>query len=350
MEKEKIKNEAKKWYIKNQSLYKKLSKKIQDIINEVIKDSNIDIHTIYSREKGIDSFIKKIENDKYDDPIQQVTDLAGIRVIAYVEDDVDKIYTLVKKCFKVDKRNTIDKSKILGIDKVGYKSIHVVATIKDDRIALPEYQKFKDRKFEIQIRTILQHAWAEIEHDRDYKFTGELPINIKRRFRILAGTLELVDREFNEIAREIDILSAMVQKGTEKGDLEFEINSTTLKEYISTKFHALIENGLNPTFSTKEGEIFILNEIRDFGIKTLSEFDKIIDKDFIENYLSQREDLSSKNFLGLIRDILIISNSEQYFDKSWKNHWGWWSDKDSKFYKLYKIPVESLRKKYKLTK
>ncbi len=63
----------------------------------------------------------------------------------------------------------------------------MVAEIKDDRIILPEYQKFKDKKFEIQIRTILQHAWAEIEHDRDYKFTGELPINIKRRFRILAG-------------------------------------------------------------------------------------------------------------------------------------------------------------------
>ncbi len=84
MDKEIIKAEANRWYLQNQSLYKKLAKKIQDIISEVIKDSNIDIHSIYSREKSLESFIKKIENGKYDNPAKQVTDLAGIRVIAYV--------------------------------------------------------------------------------------------------------------------------------------------------------------------------------------------------------------------------------------------------------------------------
>ena len=83
--------DAVSWYSEKKPLYEQLSKKVESIINEIIQDQNIPIHAIYSRTKAIDSFKKKIENIKYTEPSSQITDFSGIRVIAYVESDLDKI-------------------------------------------------------------------------------------------------------------------------------------------------------------------------------------------------------------------------------------------------------------------
>jgi ppGpp synthetase/RelA/SpoT-type nucleotidyltranferase len=65
-----------------------------------------------------------------------------------------------------------DKSRNLGTNRIGYRTIHLVVSLSNTRTILPEYSEFDDLKFEIQLRTILEHAWAEIEHDRNYKFKG----------------------------------------------------------------------------------------------------------------------------------------------------------------------------------
>jgi len=182
--------EATIWYSQNRSVYQHLCNKIHNIIAELLEINSINIHAIFSRAKEVDSFSEKIKDIKYDDPQSQITDLAGIRIICYVESDLTLICKILEDNFTIDPVNSLDKSKLLGIDKVGYKSVHYIAELKEDRIQLPEYKKFKEVKFEIQIRTILQHAWAEIEHDRNYKFSGELPDDIKRRFKLIEGTLE----------------------------------------------------------------------------------------------------------------------------------------------------------------
>src|SRR5690606_2630134 len=108
---------------------------------------------------------------------------------------------IIKPLFVIDPDHSIDKTKELGTDKVGYRSIHYVAKLTNERLILPEYQKFRDLSFEIQIRTIIEHAWADISHERNYKFNGVLPPenDIERRFSLAAVTLELVDREFDSL-------------------------------------------------------------------------------------------------------------------------------------------------------
>jgi putative GTP pyrophosphokinase len=85
----------------------------------------------------------------------------------------------------------------------------------------------------------LQHAWAEIEHDRNYKFSGILPKGIQRRFNLLAGTLELVDNEFEQISEEIEKYSQEVSAKTKIGELNIPINSTSLTQYMTEKFEAV---------------------------------------------------------------------------------------------------------------
>lgn len=335
-------SEAISWYSEKRPVYEQLSKKVESIIQEIIADQGIPIHAIYSRAKDVDSFAKKIEDPKYTDPIVQITDFSGIRVITYVESDVEKVSKVLEAHFEIDPDNSIDKSKSLGVDKVGYRSIHYIAKLPSDRIKLPEYKKFSEMVFEIQIRTILQHAWAEIEHDKDYKFSGELPNYLKRRFKVLAGVLELADREFNGIATEIDSYSNSVIEDTKKGNLDLGIDSTSIKSYLNLKFEDLIKNGLNPDFLNNEIEKMVLSELRSFGISTIQQLDEIIPADYVERVLKfERTYLGNQyNYIALLRDLMMIADSKKYFDECWQNNWDTTYENTVELIKSYNSGIE----------
>ncbi|MEQ9299000.1 MAG: hypothetical protein RIF33_10570 [Cyclobacteriaceae bacterium] len=306
-------------YISQRPNFKRLAEKVGQIIEELLELENINYHAVFYRAKTIDSFSEKIKNPKYNNPLEELTDLAGIRIIGYVEDDVEAISKIIERSFTIDPANSIDKSKDLGVDKVGYKSVHYVCALPSGRTALPEYFRFKNLKFEIQIRTILQHSWAEIEHDKNYKFTGELPPKIQRRFKLVAGNLELADREFNQLSRDIDEYAKEVAKSTEKGELEIDLNSTALKQYLATKFSKPIkEERILPTFNGSKNESIILRELRDFGLKTLSDLDQLITPR-LENQVNKHVD--EGNFLGLSRLFMLASDAQKYFSESWNNSW-----------------------------
>ncbi len=108
-----------------------------------------------------------------------------------------------------------------------------------------------------------------------------------------------MDREFNEIAKEIDELSIRVQKGTERGDLEFEINSTTLKEYLYTKLDSLLRDGLNPSLASEEHEEKLLKEIGSFGVKSLKDLDNLIDSELIDTYRNSTA-IKDQTFIGIV--------------------------------------------------
>lgn len=322
MKKKADKQEALKWYISEKEKYNKLAKKVESIILEILEQHSLSYHMVTCRTKELESFRKKIDNDKYDDPINQVTDLAGIRIITYVEDELYAVQKVIEDTFDIDLHNSLDKSSELGIDKVGYKSIHYVAKLKADRLKLPEYKIFKDKYFEVQIRTILQHAWAEIEHDRNYKFFGKLPDEIARRFKLLAGALEILDREFNNISKEIGDISKEVEEGTKTGKLDFELNSTSLKQYIETKFQKLWDDGFEPDLNITSK---LLDELKLFGIENLKDLDNIVPQDYA-NQIALLEDKKTKiTAHGLIRSIMIINDWKKYFSQSWGNSWKVWS-------------------------
>jgi putative GTP pyrophosphokinase len=204
-------------------IYAALAEKVAATLEEVLQESGINVHSVTSRVKTPESYAEKLKRKGYKSP-DDVTDVAGIRVICYVETDVGRVCDVVKSAFVPDHAHSTDKTDDLGVDRVGYRSIHFTCALGRDRLALPEYKRFDGLLFEIQVRTILQHAWAEIEHDRNYKFSGVLPTQIQRRFAILAGTLEMADREFDSIAAEIDSYAEQIAREAAHGDLSAEVN------------------------------------------------------------------------------------------------------------------------------
>jgi len=336
-------NSAVNEFVKIRPLYQRLARKVALIVEELMELKKINFHAVSFRAKTVDSFSEKIKNPKYNDPLNDLTDLAGIRIIGYVENDIKQICKIIEEIFVLDPKNSLDKSEELGVDKVGYKSIHYICSLSEDRICLPEYERFKDLKFEIQIRTILQHSWAEVGHDKNYKFSGELPAEIQRRFALIAGSLELADREFNRLSNEIDDYAEKVRTSTEKGELKIPLNSTSLKHYLCTKFEQLINQGtLEPDFNGSENENIMLNEFRRFGIKTLDELDKLIDEKFMTTLLANsRED---NNLLGLSRLILMYSSVETYFKKSYSGVWRHLSPETEYFLSALGIKISEIEK------
>jgi ppGpp synthetase/RelA/SpoT-type nucleotidyltranferase len=178
------------------------AKLAEDLIRSILKPSHLEIHQVAARVKGLDSMRLKLRRKHYSHPERDVLDKIGVRVITYYMDDVDRVAELLKLEFEIDSANSEDKRTTLETSAFGYRSVHLIARLQGSRLASPEYSSLRGRWFEIQVRSLLEHAWAEIEHEVKYKPRVDYPSEITRRFARIAGVLEFLDTEFLALRRE----------------------------------------------------------------------------------------------------------------------------------------------------
>lgn len=219
-------------YDKLKPNYQKLNDKTLGLIKSLLKDNPaIRIHDISNRVKERDSLIKKIEEKGKYQSLDEITDISGIRIICYFEQDLDKVSEIIESEFEIDPQNSIDKRK-LKENEFGYKSLHLVVSFKQKRTNLAEYKDCIELKTEIQIRTILQHGWAEIEHDLGYKSSISVPENYKRDFNRVAALLETADKEFSHLRNKIENYENEIPERF-KGDLsEIGIDKFSLQYFL----------------------------------------------------------------------------------------------------------------------
>ncbi|MFC5625653.1 GTP pyrophosphokinase [Algoriphagus winogradskyi] len=189
-------------------------------------------HQINFRVKNKDSLSNKLlrKSNKYTS-IKDITDIVGLRIITYFEDDIDKVAEILKKEFEIDYPNSVDKRQVEA-DKFGYRSLHYVASLNKERLALTEYKKFKTLKFEVQIRSILQHSWAEIEHDLGYKGESEIPESAKRTFYRVAALLEQADIEFSKLRKEISEHELLIKQQITTPSSTIKIDKSAIIAFI----------------------------------------------------------------------------------------------------------------------
>lgn len=190
-----------------------------------------------SRTKTLESVQEKIlrQNKHYHDPLSEITDFIGIRLICYYLEDIDRVGDILRKAFEIDWKNSIDRrSLFLDPDRFGYQSVHYVIGLKAEMAAEAKWQPFQDLKAEVQVRTVLQHAWAAIEHRLQYKAEKGIPRSIKRRFYRLSALLELADEEFMAIRKQTHRLRQQHQEDLMTGNLSIEIDRYSLTEYLKS--------------------------------------------------------------------------------------------------------------------
>lgn len=269
-------------YRRKKPIYETYTTKIQDLIKDFASHSEVSLHDIFGRVKTEESLRKKIDKkDKYNN-LADVTDVIGIRVITFFDDDVDVLADIVEKEFKIDKANSEDKRRN-EYDRFGYQSLHYIAQLNSSRTELLEYQGLSEVKFEIQIRSILQHAWAEIEHDLGYKSQVEIPSEIRRDFSRISGLLELADREFIRIKKFLDKYTKEIDNNLNNDELDMEINKVSLNEYLLkssvakdlTEYISEVLQGV-PEINEPLSENELRNNIEMlsfFGIESIAELD-----------------------------------------------------------------------------
>lgn len=351
--------EAVAWYSSIRSTYERLTDKVSNLLEDRLANKNINYYTIQSRTKKIESFKEKIALfNEFDS--NRICDLTGIRIIGYVESDSNKICKIIKNSFTIESENFEDHSSFLGVDRVGYQSKHFTARFKKERSVLSEFREFENMYFEIQVRTILQHAWAEISHDRNYKYRGKLPRGIHRRFNLLSGSLELIDYHFEQISNQIERYSKNVSRMTKEGKLKIPINSTSLRQFLTERFGM---PGIVPYVSRT-----VVKELHVMGIKTLLDLDKIIPHSFefayseysrkwvpdsdnnkdainlstpflytgpkVRNPLISNT-LSGSTFTDLLRILMIIHDPEKYFNSAWQQSFLSYDNRFIKILSLY---------------
>jgi ppGpp synthetase/RelA/SpoT-type nucleotidyltranferase len=323
--------EAVEWYDANYSLCRRLAARVKNITEEILKQNKINYHSITFRAKSVERYREKASKEKYKDPRSEITDMAGIRVITYLDSEAKEVERIIRSTFDIIPELSKDKTQELGTDRVGYRSIHCVGNLGKERLALPENQKFSGLVFEVQIRTLLQHAWAEFEHDRNYKFKGVLPDDIKRRFALLAGNLEFIDQAFESISVSIDDYTREVEKKTAEGDLSTEITSASLKVYLDKKLGKLVPRSSEQFIHTNT-----IEELSIMGIKTLEELDKAIPKDFVERNV---QFCSFETYGAFLINVMIIRDAKTYFEKAWRGGWNVLSPQEFDLLKHYGVPI-----------
>ena len=201
---------------------------------------------VKARTKDPASFAEKCLRKKriYHDPVYQMTDLCGARVITSTQEDADNVCEFVRRNFLVIEEENLLKR--LDINEFSYRSVHFLVTLPEINPSLcdtgdsfysqEETQLYncvinatdrdgkpRKRVAEIQVRTFLQHAWADIVHDRLYKTRIKLPRQYKRDAARLAAILENADAAFGELIDKIDGFEMNYGAYMNRSEMETEV-------------------------------------------------------------------------------------------------------------------------------
>lgn len=218
------------------SRYEKLGLNISQALSLLLEENDIPFLSINYRVKKHDSFMEKIERKSYENPFEDIEDICGIRIICYYQSDIEKIKTIVSKEFNT--LNDENKEKTLEFDQFGYRSTHFIIKIKEDWLTTPNYRGLQDLKAELQVRTVLMHAWAEIEHKLAYKSETQIPNEYKRKFSRISAKLEEADEQFEEIKNKIEIRKTeLIESAKKSKQFNYEdFNLDTLQAFLDYAF------------------------------------------------------------------------------------------------------------------
>ena len=255
--------------------FKSVAKEVYDTLKRTFAEAGLLVAAIEYRVKAEDSLAGKLElkGQKYR-TLADITDIIGLRVITFYIDDVDKVASAVERLFTVDWENSVDKRKIHEIDSFGYLSLHYICS-----------KKGFPYRFEIQMRTLLQHAWANMNHDTGYKSGVEVPKEYLRNMSRLAGMLELADEQFSIIRNDLADYRRRVQALVASGNLaDVPLDGDTFRSFLDLKPFEPLNKRIASVNQAEIQEVPLMPYLavfKNLECKTLGDVQKMI-KDYSE--------------------------------------------------------------------
>ena len=262
-----------------------MAKKAYDLLRRALRAQGIYVTAYEYRVKTEQSLAGKLERKgmKYKS-IYDITDLVGLRVITFYTDEVDKVAVIAKRVFDIDWQESVDKRKLHQLDSFGYNSLHYICRLHDEDMP----QELGDLRFELQMRTALQHVWSTIEHDTGYKGEVKIPREYKRQFSRLAGMLELVDDEFSRLRIVLTDYRRQVQALVKSGHLDdVSLSSDSFRSYLDLNPFDRLNRRIAAVNQAEIYPVSVMNYLpllESFGMETLGDVQLFIDENSDDAY------------------------------------------------------------------
>lgn len=279
----------------------KLSDDAYDLLSHTLRDQGIYVTAIERRIKTEKSLARKLalKGTKYK-RIDDITDLVGLRVITVYTDEVDKVAVIVKNIFDIDWQESVDKRKLHDLNSFGYNSLHYICRLKTGGL-----------RFELQMRTALQHVWSTIMHDTGYKGDVKIPREYLRQFNRLAGMMELLDDEFSRLRFVLTDYRRHTLALVKSGHLDdVPLSPDSLHNFLDLKPFDRLNRRIA---SVNQAEIIpvsvmpYLPVLESFGLETLGDMQRFIDENSDDAYQLALAQLAITDL-----DILSSNTALQY--------------------------------------
>lgn len=282
-------------------LYKELQQVVISKLSDMVQQSGIELNSMESRIKGESSLIGKLERkgNKYH-TLSDITDIFGARIIAFYNEDVDRLASMAETLFEVDWSNSVDKRKMHQVTSFGYNSLHYICRIPRSLYYSPEYPQLNELYFELQMRTALQHVWSAIQHDIGYKSEIETPDEYHRDLGRLAGLLELADNEFSRIRFSIADYRRRVSSLVEKGELgKVPLDGDTFRSYLEKRPFDKLNRQIAAITQAEMQEVSAMSflpVLKNLDMLTLGDVEQMLSEDYEDAYQLALFQLGSTDF------------------------------------------------------
>jgi ppGpp synthetase/RelA/SpoT-type nucleotidyltranferase len=306
-------------YKQKKDIYENFSVAVTNILKTILDSIGFKYQHIPSRVKEVYSLEEKLKTNRDLQKIKNVSevqDLAGCRIIFYLDSDIKKFANYIYKEFEVIKKD-------LKYSDDDYNADHFVVKLKKDRLKLPEYYMYKDLLCEIQLTTILFHSWAEMAHDVLYKDKEELSKfdieSYKAIQKIFSDVMKKYIKEANRSFEFAYWLVEKLRKGKKVFSIEFfsEITDLTSLNEIHQNLSLLYQFTQQYGDKTPKG-FNIINIIKIVLVKSKTLQQKPIKNSImdISGYSYEDNAKISMDILGYLRYLYIEEVLEITMDLS----------------------------------
>ncbi|NQY22191.1 MAG: hypothetical protein HRT40_12975 [Campylobacteraceae bacterium] len=231
--------------------------KLRLLIEDLLDHNEVKYHLVESRTKSIQDFTENVSRPvkNYLNPL---TELSGVTIIVYYNDDVNKVATLIKNEFEEIEFEYKHQASNYEVSNFGYLSLHYILKLKTPRIKIFEWGQFKNLQSEIQIRTPLQHEWTTLSHAMQHKREENVPKQIRRKLYRLDGLSELADEELLAIKDQSESNIESTNKDIQLGKTNIPISPLSLRTFIESwdrlpEIHKFMDS-LSYTFASDDEE------------------------------------------------------------------------------------------------
>ncbi len=217
-------------YRESHDRYEAFSERLGELLQNLLHIEGIDVAQLEVRAKSPQSLAEKVArlNLEPGDALREVSDLIGVRVIVYSTHDVPRVGTLLEREFRVDDRRSAVADKPLD----HLAPSHYVLSLTSARSHLPEWRDYRDLAAEVQVRTVLQQAWALLDRKLVYKSDTAVPSELHRSVSRMATLLEIADEQFASLDETASRLDATHRRSIATGDLSAQLDALTLRAYL----------------------------------------------------------------------------------------------------------------------